>query len=467
MHIKEVIIDGFKSYANRTVVSGFDPHFNAITGLNGSGKSNILDSICFVLGISNLTQVRAQNLRDLVYKQGQAHVTKASVSIVFDNCNKQQSPIGYHSADEITVTREVVVGGKNKYMINGTTVTQQTVQNLFHSVQLNVNNPHFLIMQGRITKVLNMKPPEILAMIEEAAGTRMFEMKKQSALRTIEKKQHKVDEINKVLSEEITPQLEKLRKECLAFNQYQSNEIEIERLERYVIAAVYFEAEASLKKIDKDFVEFKKESNDLIESIEEHDAQIKVLSKQIDKMTKSRMADQEGDYSKLEEKVSSISKDMVKYSSVVENVEQLIKVEQDSLMELKQQRSEFEQSISEKKGELTSLTSNLEEAESKHEALVATKASLEGQQLGFNMGGNQGNDKGSLVQQQMAANTLKSSLESKKKSLELQLENVKSERVSKKNHLKLLEKEFAEIRKHSVGLERDQSKLEQRIGVSD
>lgn len=58
MYIQEVIIDGFKSYATRTVVSGFDPQFNAITGLNGSGKSNILDSICFVLGISNLSQVR-------------------------------------------------------------------------------------------------------------------------------------------------------------------------------------------------------------------------------------------------------------------------------------------------------------------------------------------------------------------------------------------------------------------------
>lgn len=57
MYISEIIIDGFKSYATRTVVSGFDSQFNAITGLNGSGKSNILDSICFVLGISNLSQV--------------------------------------------------------------------------------------------------------------------------------------------------------------------------------------------------------------------------------------------------------------------------------------------------------------------------------------------------------------------------------------------------------------------------
>ena len=57
MHIKEISLDGFKSYAQRVVIPGFDPQFNAITGLNGSGKSNILDSICFLLGISNLQQV--------------------------------------------------------------------------------------------------------------------------------------------------------------------------------------------------------------------------------------------------------------------------------------------------------------------------------------------------------------------------------------------------------------------------
>ena len=57
MYIKQVVLDGFKSYAQRTEISGFDPQFNAITGLNGSGKSNILDAICFLLGISNLSQV--------------------------------------------------------------------------------------------------------------------------------------------------------------------------------------------------------------------------------------------------------------------------------------------------------------------------------------------------------------------------------------------------------------------------
>lgn len=108
MYIQEIIVDGFKSYANKTVIAGWDPQFNAITGLNGTGKSNILDSICFVLGISALAQVRVGNLQELVYKQGQAGVTKASVTIIFNNGDVSSSPVGYEQHKEITVTRQVL-----------------------------------------------------------------------------------------------------------------------------------------------------------------------------------------------------------------------------------------------------------------------------------------------------------------------------------------------------------------------
>jgi structural maintenance of chromosome 2 len=93
---------------------------------------------------------------------------------------------------------QIVLGGHNKYLINGHNAQQASVANLFQSVQLNVNNPHFLIMQGHITKVLSMRPPEVLALVEEAAGTRMFEDKKESALATIEKKEKKLREIQTV-----------------------------------------------------------------------------------------------------------------------------------------------------------------------------------------------------------------------------------------------------------------------------
>lgn len=122
---------------------------------------------------------------------------------------------------------------------------QNVVQNLFQSVQLNINNPHFLIMQGRITKVLNMKPPEVLAMIEEAAGTRMFEERKEKALKTIAKKDKKVAEITQLLAEEIVPKLDKLRGEKRAYLEFQKTQTEIERLSRIVVSYDYTRYEVS------------------------------------------------------------------------------------------------------------------------------------------------------------------------------------------------------------------------------
>ena len=166
-------------------------------------------------------------------------MTKATVSIVFNNDDKANSPLGYESHDKITVTRQVVIGGRNKYLINGKVAETSRVQNLFHSVQLNVNNPHFLIMQGRITKVLNMKPLEILGMLEEAAGTRMYESKKAAALKTLDRKDIKVSEIDKVLQEEILPALEKFKHERAAYLEWAEMGKSIDGMRRFLVAWRY------------------------------------------------------------------------------------------------------------------------------------------------------------------------------------------------------------------------------------
>lgn len=88
-------------------------------------------------------------------------MTKATVTLIFNNSDAHQCPPGYDTCRDITVARQVIVGGKNKYMINGKIVLQKKVIDLFCSVKLNINNPNFLIMQGRITKVLNMRPIEV------------------------------------------------------------------------------------------------------------------------------------------------------------------------------------------------------------------------------------------------------------------------------------------------------------------
>jgi structural maintenance of chromosome 2 len=108
MFIKEIVIEGFKSYAQRTVITGFDSSFNAITGLNGSGKSNILDAICFVLGLTSLSHARVSSLQELIYKFGHAGITKAIVTLILDNSNKAHCVPGYEQFKIMTVARQVI-----------------------------------------------------------------------------------------------------------------------------------------------------------------------------------------------------------------------------------------------------------------------------------------------------------------------------------------------------------------------
>jgi len=319
MHIKQVIIDGFKSYANRTVVSEFDSQFNAITGLNGSGKSNILDAICFVLGITQLSQVRVANLQGLVYKQGQSGVTKASVTIVFDNKDAKGSPVGYEQFKEITVTRQVVIGGRNKYLINGHNAQAAQVQNLFHSVQLNVNNPHFLIMQGRITKVLNMKPPEILGMIEEAAGTRMYETKKAAAEKKMDQKQIKVDEIEKILGEEITPKLQKLRSEKQSYLKWAAQNTEVERLQRFVVAYKYSECDKTVAEGESREKKLVQELESLKQSIKQGKRELESIRAEERQIEGSIMSSLSKEIEGLQKEEEIISKELVQRSSEFKN----------------------------------------------------------------------------------------------------------------------------------------------------
>ena len=321
MRITELIIDGFKSYAVRTVISPWDPTFNAITGLNGSGKSNILDAICFCLGIGRFELLRANGgASDLIYKRGQAGITKASVTLVFDNSDKAKSPIGFEDYGSISVTRQIVLGGTSKYLINGHRAQQQTVQNLFQSVQLNINNPNFLIMQGRITKVLNMKSTEILGMVEEAAGTRMFEDRREKAIRTMDKKEAKVQEIEGLLRDEIEPKLEKLRNEKRAFLEFQSTQSDLERLTKLVVAYDYVKSKQKVEQSAQDLASKKQRAAELEENADKLKREIGVLEEDMEKVRAAR--DKElrkgGKFGKLEEAVRIHSHELVRLQTVID-----------------------------------------------------------------------------------------------------------------------------------------------------
>ncbi|KAK8652071.1 hypothetical protein V6N13_061095 [Hibiscus sabdariffa] len=464
MYIKEICLEGFKSYATRTVVPGFDPFFNAITGLNGSGKSNILDSICFVLGITNLQQVRAANLQELVYKQGQAGITKATVSIIFDNSDRSRSPLGYADHSEITVTRQIVVGGRNKYLINGKLAQPSQVQNLFHSVQLNVNNPHFLIMQGRITKVLNMKPPEILSMLEEAAGTRMYETKKEFALKTLEKKQSKVDEINKLLDQEILPALEKLRKERMQYMQWANGNAELDRRKRFCVAYEYVQAERIRDSAVGEVERIKAKITEIDDDAERTKVEIQDMETNISKLTAQKEATMGGEVKTLSDEVDSLSKSLVQEVSVLESKEDTLKGEKENAEKIIHNIEDLKQSIEDKatavqksekgaadlKKRFEDLSMSLGELEKEHQAVLAGKSS--------------GNEEKCLEDQLADAKVAVGTSETELKQLKTKISHCEKELLEKSRQLKSKRAEAVdvenELNSKRKGLEKIKIELE-------
>ena len=437
MYIKEITIDGFKSYANRTTIGPFDSEFNAITGLNGSGKSNILDSICFVLGISNLSNVRATGLSDLVYKNGRAGVTRATVSITFDNSNRAQNPIGYENEREIVVSRQIVVDGKNKYMINGLNATNQRVVDFFRSVQLNVNNPHFLIMQGRITKVLNMKPPEILSMIEEAAGTRMYECKREQAQKTIEKKEEKLKQITDVLTEEIMPKLSSLKEERASYLQYQDMVRQIEHLTKLEVAYQYHQCDQKAQS-NADEVQAQQEAIEKInDAITESMESIDTLTFEAKELEKQQAAERNSVLKDLEVKWNETRNAEAKASSEFEHREKQMKDLDKKIVQIEKTIKTEKSNLEKSQKSLQMLSENVEafqikkdEAEKEVEAaqnlVQAAKSGMYANEAGAAV---------SLHEQLNAANTEKSQASSEIELLERKLKQVKTDLTSKEREL--------------------------------
>ncbi|EGD75581.1 SMC2 protein [Salpingoeca rosetta] len=463
MFISEIIIDGFKSYAQRTVVSDFDPFFNAITGLNGSGKSNILDAICFVLGISNLSQVRASTLQELIYKQGQAGVTKATVSIVFNNEDKDQSPIGYEQHDTITVTRQIAIGGKNKYMINGHNAQQSRVANLFQSVQLNVNNPHFLIMQGRITKVLNMKPPEILSMIEEAAGTRMFESKKTAALKTMTKKDKKVQEIQTLLDEDITPTLEKLRKERTSYLEFQKTKAEIDLLTRFLVAWSYQRAEQTLSASTDALTTAEERVKELRTQVRTLEGDRDNTQQNISLQQKRRDAEMNSALRTMEEQVGNLSKVVVKAKAEYDNKVHAIEEEEAARKAHLAQIEETQKSLEDKAGEIDAARAAVESGQTALQAAQDGVAESEKRCMAASVGASSDGTSLTFAEQIKELQSVISTASTQMKQAEMTISHATSELKTKKPNAKKSESEYKRLQRDVNALETDLKAIEEHV----
>ena len=246
---------------------------------------------------------------------------------------------------------KVAMGGVSKYLICGHRATQQAVQNLFQSVQLNINNPNFLIMQGKITKVLNMKPPEILGMIEEAAGTSMFEDKKDKAQKTMEKKEKKMQEIQSLLNDEITPKLNRLREEKRAFLEYQKAQSEFERLSRLVVAHEWVQLQAKAEKSAGSV----KEKQDAIkagkQAAKRMQEEVKQMEKAVAEITARRDKElaQGGKIQTLDARVKELAKELAKTQTQLANKKETVEEDEKRVIELQEAVKDLEKQKEEKK----------------------------------------------------------------------------------------------------------------------
>ena len=321
------------------------------------------------------------------------------MTIVFDNRDKAKSPVGFEEHAQISVTRQIVLGGASKYLINGHRAQQQSIQNLFQSVQLNINNPNFMIAQGKVMQVLNMKAKEILAMLEEAAGTRMFEDRRDKAYKTMAKKEMKVQEITELLRDEIDPKLEKLRTEKRAFLEFQQTQSELERLTKLVIAHDYIRYNERLQQSAEDLEAKKQRAKDLEASSVRMKKEIENLQEDIKqtKATREKELRKGGKFQALEEEVKAHSHEIVRLTTVLdlkntgmaEEVERKKGIEKSvkELEKLLQQKKSTYEKLQEKYqtayAELAKQTEEVEKKEELLQTLQTGVASKEGQEGGY------------------------------------------------------------------------------------
>lgn len=181
MHLTSLILKGFKSFADRSVLS-LEPGVTVVVGPNGSGKSNISDAVLWVLGEQSAKSLRGQAMEDVIFAGSSARqaVGVAEVDLVLDNSDGTL-PLEF---SEVTITRRMYRSGDSEYLINQTPARLMDVQDLLHDSGLG-RDTHSIISQGRLDEVLNSRAEERRALIEEAAGVLKHKKRKERALRKL------------------------------------------------------------------------------------------------------------------------------------------------------------------------------------------------------------------------------------------------------------------------------------------
>ena len=259
MYLKRIEMQGFKSFADKTVLE-FKPGITTVIGPNGSGKSNISDAIRWVLGEQSMKSLRGAKSEDIIFAGTQARKSLgfAEVSIVIDN-NDNKLPIEY---SEVTVTRKIYRSGETGYFINKVPCRLKDILELFMDTGIGKDG-YSIIGQGKIDEILSNKSEDRRHIFEEAAGIVKYRTRKQESEKKLEQTKLNLLRINDILAE-IEANIEPLKLQSDKAKQFLDLREELKSIEVglfiYNINTYKEKLEQLVK--DEDIITFQKEAED-------------------------------------------------------------------------------------------------------------------------------------------------------------------------------------------------------------
>ncbi len=210
MNFEKLDIYGFKSFADKVEIK-FESGITAIVGPNGCGKSNVADSIRFVMGESSAKSMRGSSMQDVIFNgtQNRKPQSYCEVSLYFNNKEKIFPELDF---EEVILTRKLYKSGESEYLINKTTCRRRDIVDAFRSIGLGKES-YSVIGQGKIDSILSAKPEDRRNIFEEAAGISKFKEEKNSSVSKLDKVNDNLMRINDIILE-LEKQLGPLKKQA-------------------------------------------------------------------------------------------------------------------------------------------------------------------------------------------------------------------------------------------------------------
>ncbi|GMW00762.1 MAG: chromosome partition protein Smc [Candidatus Hydrogenedentota bacterium] len=226
MYLKQIEMSGFKSFADRTLIS-FGQGVTSVVGPNGCGKSNILDALRWVLGEQRPRELRGGSMQDVIFNgsENRHALGMAEVSITFDNSDSVL-PIDF---SEVQVTRRLYRSGESEYLINKAPCRLRDIQELFMDTGIGTN-AYSMIGQGKMDMLLSSKPEDRRFVFEEAAGIIKYKNRKKLAMRRLEGAEQNLLRLNDIILE-VERQMRTLKRQVNAAIRYRELSDELKVLE--------------------------------------------------------------------------------------------------------------------------------------------------------------------------------------------------------------------------------------------